>query len=72
MIISSVFPPPLFSLPLSPSVVVLNKQQGVVGRGLHSRWVFESPAGGDWRGGGVRLPVLSLSLSARGHSRQVG
>lgn len=28
-------------IPLSPSVVVLNKQQGVVGRGLRSRWVCE-------------------------------
>lgn len=36
-------------IPLSPSVVVLNKQQGVVGRGLHSRWVCESPEGGDGR-----------------------
>lgn len=44
-------------IPLSPSVVVLNKQQGVVGRDLHSRWVCESPVG---RGGGLhRSPSVS-------------
>lgn len=46
---------------LSPSVVVLNKQQGVVGRGLHSRWVCESPAGG--REGGWEHHSFSLALS---------
>lgn len=62
---------------LSPSVVVLNKQQGVVGRGLHSRWVCESPAGG--REGGWEHHSFSLALSlpfslrqTRGHSWQVG
>lgn len=51
-------------IPLSPSVVVLNKQQGVVGRGLHSRWVCESPEGvigGGRRGGWERdFPASAL------------
>lgn len=65
-------------IPLSPSVVVLNKQQGVVGRGLHSRWVCESPAGGEGRGGWEHHSFsLALSLpfslrQTRGHSWQVG
>lgn len=35
-----------FSLPLSPSVVVPIRQQGVVGKELESRWVCESAVAG--------------------------
>lgn len=44
-----------FSLPLSPSVVVPLRQQGVVGRELDSRWVCESAVAG----GGVRSSAIS-------------
>lgn len=49
-------PPPA---PPSPSVVVPNQQQGVVGRGRRSRWACESPAGSDqkWDSSEDSLPV---------------